>query len=93
MIVLSIVKLQFQGGFFFFFSFLFSHFLRLVLGLWSDRRESACNAGDLGSIHGLEDPLEEGMATHSSILTSRIPLDRGAWQAYSPWGRKELDTT
>ena len=76
MIVLSIVKLQFQGGFsffFLFFSFLFSHFLRLVLGLWSDRRESACNAGDLGSIHGLEDPLEEGMATHSSILTSRIP--------------------
>jgi len=28
-----------------------------------------------------EDPLEEGMATHSSILAWRIPLDRGAWQA------------
>ena len=28
---------------------------------------------------GQEDPLEEGMATHSSILTWRIPLDRGAW--------------
>ena len=28
-----------------------------------------------------EDPLEEGMATHSSILAWRIhPLDRGAWQ-------------
>ena len=26
-----------------------------------------------------EDPLEEGMATHSSILAWRIPLDRGAW--------------
>ena len=30
---------------------------------------------------GWEDPLEEGMATHSSILAWRIPLDRGAWWA------------
>ena len=28
---------------------------------------------DLGLIPGLEDPLEEGMATHSSILIWRIP--------------------
>ena len=28
---------------------------------------------------GWEDPLEEGMATHSSILAWRIPKDRGAW--------------
>ena len=28
---------------------------------------------------GWEDPLEEGMATHSSILAWRIPMDRGAW--------------
>ena len=26
-----------------------------------------------------EDPLEEGMATHSNILAWRIPMDRGAW--------------
>ena len=26
-----------------------------------------------------EDPLEEGMATHSNILAWRIPTDRGAW--------------
>ena len=26
-----------------------------------------------------EDPLEEGMATHSSVLAWRIPMDRGAW--------------
>ena len=34
------------------------------------------NAGDIkdvGSIPGSEDPLEEGMATHSSILAWRIP--------------------
>ena len=30
---------------------------------------------------GWEDPLEEGMATHSSILGWIIPLDRGAWWA------------
>jgi len=28
-----------------------------------------------------EDPLEEGMATHSSILAWRVPMDRGAWRA------------
>ena len=29
---------------------------------------------------GWEDLLEEGMATHSSTLAWRIPMDRGAWQ-------------
>ena len=39
----------------------------------SDGKESACSAGDLGQSLGWEDPLEEGMATHSSILVWRIP--------------------
>ena len=30
---------------------------------------------------GREDHLEKGMATHSSILAWRIPMDRGAWRA------------
>ena len=30
---------------------------------------------------GWEDPLEEGMATHSNILAWRISMDRGAWRA------------
>ena len=30
---------------------------------------------------GWEDPLEEGIATHSSILTWRIHVNRGVWQA------------
>ena len=34
---------------------------------------------------GLEDPLEKGMATHSSILAWRIP--------WTTWGCKESDTT
>ena len=44
----------------------------------SDGKESTCNVGDLGLIPGWEDPLEEGMATHSSILAWRNPMDRGA---------------
>ena len=39
-------------------------------------KESACNAGAAGTadlIPGWEDPLEEGMVTHSSILAWRIP--------------------
>ena len=37
------------------------------------KKESACKAGDSGLIPGWEDPLEKGTATHSSILTWRIP--------------------
>jgi len=37
---------------------------------------------------GWEDPLEEGMATHSSILASRLPCLVG----YGPWGCKSPQT-
>ena len=37
---------------------------------------------------GWEDPLEEGMATHSSILAWRIPMGRGAWRATVHEARK-----
>ena len=46
-----------------------------------DGKESTCNEGVLGSIPGLVGLLEEGLATHSSILAWRIPIDRGAWLA------------
>ena len=39
---------------------------------------------------GQEDPLEEGVATHSSILAWRIPMDRGAWQAAAHGAAKSL---
>ena len=32
---------------------------------------------------GWEEPLEEGVATHSNILVWRIPMDKGAWRAPS----------
>ena len=47
----------------------------------SESKESACNAGGLGSIPGLGRLLEEGLAMHSSILAWRIPVDRRAWWA------------
>ena len=34
---------------------------------------------------GWEDPLGEGMATNSSILAWRIPMDRGAWWVAKSW--------
>ena len=40
---------------------------------------------------GHEDPLEEGMATHSSILAWRIH-GQMSLVGYRPWGHKELDT-
>ena len=39
-----------------------------------------------------EDSLEKGMATHSSILTGEFYGQRSLAD-YSPWGRKESDTT
>ena len=39
-----------------------------------------------------EDPLEKGMATHSSILARRIPW-REVWRNIVHWGHKESDTS
>ena len=47
---------------------------------WRVVKNLLANAGaarDMGSIPGWEDPLEEGMATHSSILAWRIPWTEG----------------
>ena len=42
---------------------------------------------------GQKGPLEKEMATHSSILAWRIPMDRGAWRATVHGVAKELDMT
>ena len=44
----------------------------------------------VGSL-GWEDPLEKGMATHSSILAWRIPWTEQHGELYNPWGLKESD--
>ena len=41
---------------------------------------------------GRDNPLEMGMATNSSILAWRIPMDRLAWWTTGPQGHKESDT-
>ena len=54
----------------------------------SDHKESACNTGNLC----LEDPLEKGIATHSSILAGEFH-EQKLLVGYSPQGRKEWDMT
>ena len=53
---------------------------------------SAGDARDADSILGGEDPLQEGVAAHSSVLAWRIHGQRSL-VVYSPWGRTESDTT
>ena len=50
---------------------------------WRSRLRSGQSQtlSSLHQLHGLEDPLEEGMATHSSIFVWKIPMDREIWQA------------
>ena len=48
-------------------------------------KESACSAGDLGSVLGWEDPLKKEMVNHSSILAWKIP-----W-AEEPAGLQSMD--
>ena len=42
---------------------------------------------------GWEDPPEEEMATHSSILALKNPHGQRSLVGYSPWSHKELDMT
>ena len=56
--------------------------------------EPACRGHKGGRVRspGLEDPLEEGRATHSSVLAWRIPWKRSLG-GYNPWGHTESDST
>ena len=62
-------------------------YTHIILG-GSDRKESACNARDLG----WEDPLEKGMTTHSVFLLGESHGQRSL-AVYSSWDLKELDMT
>ena len=57
-------------------------------------KEPACQCRRLEfDPSGWEDPLEEGMATHSSILARENPMDRGAWRAAVRGVTEESDRT
>ena len=57
---------------------------------WLSDKESPARTGDAHSTPGGEDPLEEEMATHSSILAWKIPWTE---EPGGSWGRKGSDTT
>ena len=59
----------------------------------SEVKESACNAGDLGSVPRLGRSLEKEMATHSSILAWKNSHRQRSLVGYSLWGHKESDMT
>ena len=56
---------------------------------WLSSKESACSAGDSGSILGWENLLEEEVATHYSILAWKIPWTEEL-VGYSPWCFKRV---
>jgi len=66
--------------------------LQLGLPMWHSGKESPCNVGGPGSVLGREDPLEEEMATHSSILAWEIPWTEEPGELQS-MGVTQLDMT
>ena len=58
----------------------------------SDSKESACNAGDTGSVLGGEDALKKEMTSHSSTLAWRISWTEELGRLQS-MGLQESDTT
>ena len=58
----------------------------------SDGKETACNAGDLGSITGLERSPREGHDNPFQYSCLENPHGQRCLAGYSPQGHKELDT-
>ena len=57
----------------------------------SDGKESACNAGDPDLIPGSGRSPGEGSGYPRQYACLENSMHRGAWQAYIPWGHKELE--
>ena len=76
----------------FFFLIFWRNFILFSTGFpgFSEGKESACNAGDQGSIpgSGWEVPIEKRMATHSSILAWRIPGTEEPGGLWSMWSQR-----
>ena len=61
--------------------------------LFPGGKESACNAGDPGSIPGLGRSSGEGNGNPLQYSCLENPMDRGHWWATVHGGRTESDTT
>ena len=59
----------------------------------SDGEESACSAGDAGSVPGSGRSPGEGNGNPLQYSCLGNPMDRGAWWATAPGVARELDTT
>ena len=59
----------------------------------SDGKESTCNVGDLGSIAGLGRSPGGGHGNPLQYSGLENPHRQRSLAGYSPWGRKESDTT
>ena len=59
----------------------------------SDGKESACNAGDLDSIPGLERSPGGGQGNPLQYSCLENPHGQRSLAGYSPWDCKESDTT
>ena len=64
--------------------------LRILITIWgfpdgSDGKESACKAGDLGSIPGSARSPGEGNGYPLQYFCQENPMERGAWRAIVHW--------
>ena len=59
----------------------------------SGGKQSACNVGDLGLIPELGRSPEEGNSNALQYSCLQNPHGQRSLMGYSPWGRKESDTT
>ena len=66
---------------------------RLGFSGGSDGKKSTCNAGDLGSIPGLERSPGGGHGNPLQYSCLENPHEQRSLVGYSPWGCKESDTT
>ena len=73
-----------------FISWMLTHLTETIgLPSWVSGKESACSEGEMVRSLGWEDPLEEEMAAHSSILAWEIPWQRSL-AGHSPCGHKRV---
>ena len=70
---------------------MFTH-ISLLAQMVKKKNLPAMSETQVGSL-GWEDPLEKGMATHSSVLAWRIPWTEEPWTGCSPQDGTESDVT